>query len=495
MIDLHNLAILTPESLAACTAALKKLFGKLADSAAGNIQRRLKTWATEERLKRLGRNLAEARMVKTLWTFDQRVDLFAFYYSQIAQTATGTKKLTSVDDLRNPKDQYGIRVAISGRVGMGKTMLSRYLSVVELMRGEKIPIFFELRQLNNGKSLFSHLKNALQLLDLSVDTQVTKHLLSSGSLIIFLDGFDEIAPDKRVKFLSDIQRLSTLYYKNDWIITSRPDTDAFTLTGFHRATLMELTESDLTPLILRLMGETRPAELLTRELLGSRRDLIPILTTPLIVTLLVISFKTSSEIPAILSDFYGRLMISLLNRHDKSKPGGFNRPRLAPYGDVDFIRLFDAFCILTAQKDQLEMRLAHAVDAAKNGAKACGLNASEVPAFLEDVLSITCLLLREGEIVRFCHRSIQEYHAAKFIADANDEDAVKFYTRVQSPDNLKRFLQVLEFLRDLDRLRFERFFLLPDRLAFLNAIESRVITENMKGSAQTLLHSIRLIVK
>jgi hypothetical protein len=480
----------------ASAAALKAVVSDITASATGNVKRRLQSWLAEAHLRRLGNRLSDARMVKTLWSFDQRVDLLSFYYPQRLSVGEHEIAVKTLDDL-NPYGKGGTRVVVSGRVGLGKTILARYLSVVELTRGDKIPVVIELRRVTSQKSLFAHIKDSLLLLSVHVDSDVLRHLLTQGRVTLFLDGFDEVAPPDRVRIMQQIDRIATKYPSVDMLITSRPDTEIFTLYRFHRADLLYLREADLRPLIFRLIENEAEADRLASEVLKTRRSLVPLLRTPLMVTLLVIAFRTASEVPAIVSDFYSRLFVTLLNRHDKSKPGGFNRPRNCTLSDSKMLELFNTFCLVTLQDGQTEMRRVRAIEACRRAAKACGVEAELAEPFIDDVAEITYLLLREGELLRYAHKSIQEFHAAAFVADAPDIEAQKFYSRVQGGDNLARFAQVLEFLEELDARRFHRFLTIPDAEVFFERLRVPRVekTEPEHALRDQLIEELEVIVK
>jgi len=102
-------------------------------------------------------------------------------------------------------------------------------------------------------------------------------------------------------------------------------------------------------------------------------------------------------------------------------------------------------------------------------------NFSENPdKFLNDIVTITCLILRDGEEYRFIHKSVQEFYTAAFIQKKPESWANEFYTRFQDKKNystVRAWDKELEFLHEIDKYRFEKYYLLPIILDYLKISE------------------------
>jgi hypothetical protein len=478
----------TAAALALARKKLSESIGALVESATGNVKQRLRQWRAEQRIERLVAHVADIRMVKTLWSFDRRVDLCEFYYPQ---------KLISRAGSQNPVEIEGSQIVrmpdlfahciVEGRVGFGKSILARYLTLVTLLDGGRIPVFVELRKLRKGSSLKKLIYSALQLLEVDVDQDLLRHLMSKGRLVFLFDGFDEVASECRTRLIERVEYLAQKYPATQIVITSRPGTEIFTSTKFDRLLLRSLDPRDVEPIVHRFMEDQTEAERLVTELRRADAAIHELLTTPLMITLLVISFRTTSQIPEAVSEFYSRLLITLLNRHDRSKPGGFNRPRRSQLPDHTMQRLFNVFSFITLQEDALEMPQADAIQMLTRASKVAGVDAALMPAYLDDIVEITSILLSEGEAIRFIHKSVQEFHAAMFISELSDREASAFYRRVRTTRQISRWLQVLTFLQDIDAKRFPKVFEVPDIKAFLRSVFGQIpasLSEKALGEAR-----------
>ena len=74
-----------------------------------------------------------------------------------------------------------------------------------------------------------------------------------------------------------------------------------------------------------------------------------LLKTPLLITLLLISYNHNGELPKHFADFYDKLFHALLRRHDLLKKQ-FERQTLCPISDDQFRELFDRLCYFSKKK-------------------------------------------------------------------------------------------------------------------------------------------------
>jgi hypothetical protein len=87
--------------------------------------------------------------------------------------------------------------------------------------------------------------------------------------------------------------------------------------------------------------------------------------------------------------------------------------------------------------------------------------------YLEDIIKVTCLLLREGEDYRFIHKSVQEYYTSAFIKHRPEPIAKKFCDALLQKVLPGNWRQELHFLSEIDRYRFNKYYYLPHLCGFL----------------------------
>jgi hypothetical protein len=181
------------------------------------------------------------------------------------------------------------------------------------------------------------------------------------------------------------------------------------------------------------------------------------------------SYKSYQQLPTKLSDFYDALFQTLLQRHDGSKPG-FTRQRGCALDDNEYRQVFEALCILAKKRKLQTFDVRVMSEMAKDAMIQCGFNAN-ASSFVDDIVKITCLIIRDGEEHRFIHKTVQEYYTASHIQRRPEAWADDFYSRVSKTNASREWEQKLGFLSEIDTYTYKRFFYLPAVLSFLNMSE------------------------
>ncbi|WP_372447145.1 NACHT domain-containing protein [Vibrio metschnikovii] len=114
-------------------------------------------------------------------------------------------------------------VNIVGIAGQGKSTVLRKLFVNSFNKSNKFPFFIELRKLRQ-LTIFDYLRQHLEDIGVRVKSEVIDGFLSSGRVVIYLDGFDELKSEDRQEIINQIKSLNTKY-DICIVVTSRPHTE------------------------------------------------------------------------------------------------------------------------------------------------------------------------------------------------------------------------------------------------------------------------------
>jgi predicted NACHT family NTPase len=118
------------------------------------------------------------------------------------------------------------RATVVGTAGCGKTIFMRYLWI-SLFAGidAHIPIFVELRRLNSMSTLDleSFIFHSIVPTQEKIDIASFQSWIEHGRFTFVLDGFDEVAADKRDKVQEKILKLCVKSPDNIVIVSGRPD--------------------------------------------------------------------------------------------------------------------------------------------------------------------------------------------------------------------------------------------------------------------------------
>lgn len=327
----------------------------------------------------------------------------------------------------------GMRTIVTGTGGSGKTIFMRHLLLDSIESGVAYPVFIELRNLSDDD--YSNIEGAVIqfMLDhnFPLDESYARKSIADGLLVILLDGFDEVPTAQRKKLERSIKKMMAKA-KSRIIISSRPDMVLEGWDSFTTAKIEPLSLDDACELLekIRYEGEEETKQ---RFILSLRESLFHshqyFLSNPLLLSIMLLTYGDSANIPTQFSRFYESAFIALFQKHDALK-SGYQRERLTNLDIYGFARLFSSFCAVTYHARRLKFSQLQANSFMKQAKLVAGLPEVNSEAFIEDAKQAVCLFMEDGLDVTFVHRSFQEYFTARFIHEANDEVRKSYFNEI-----------------------------------------------------------------
>jgi len=309
-------------------------------------------------------------------------------------------------------------VNIIGVAGQGKSTLMKKILFETIRKGQRLPFFIELRNLED-KAIIEQIKDILLSFGVSSQNDVIESALSSSRLVLLLDGFDEISFERRKKVYQEIENIKSKL-KTPIIISSRPFTEICESTLPIEVKIKDLNKDDIFEIIDKRMGKEEAEK--AKEVLLSNETLLKSLITPILVSLFCACYPNSDIVPKTASDYYQRIFNILYEGHDLRKLF-FSREKEFPI-TIDVAKsIFCAFSFLSLKDNKTTMKKDKAIDFIEKSIKRCGVTpvGDDTKNCLSDIIKITSLLKEDGfEQYAFIHKSIQEYHAALFIKESDE---------------------------------------------------------------------------
>lgn len=360
---------------------LKKPIDELYNTYEGEIKQKISIIRTATKVKVLHKKLYETQRVKTIWHTDRPLSLTSFFFPvQIVRNDPTPPKPIRLKNLDPFKFNHNI---IFGTVGQGKSILMRYLLGGEIRSGTRIPMFVELRNIEEN-SLRGYLAAKFSaLMGINNDDELFTVFATEGKLSILLDGFDEVDPGSVSRLMQEIEELSYSFPESKIILTSRPDSDCKHLTNFHSYRIQPLTLEDLLGFYKKITKDVTFSARIHSAIKSSPTKIRELITTPLLATLLAISYRSAQKIPLGFSEFYNDLFQILLIRHDASKLG-WRRHRKSKLDDRQIQQIFEAFCFSTRRRQLASVDFEAAYNLTVSSIEEVGLDA-EPQAFLDDI--------------------------------------------------------------------------------------------------------------
>lgn len=417
----------------------------------------LSKWKNKTPQRTLVNKVASTEKVKTFWQKDKEVPLTTFYYpSKVSYPDSLPKPYRSLRDF--PKTGNFV---IQGTVGQGKSIFLRYLCVQELKENGsgRIPIFIELRTITS-RGLKDAIINGFDRLGFVIDEDLFDFYANSGKIVLLLDAFDELDEGLVSSVTNQLENLVEKYDSLQVFVTSRPGSAIQNSRHFRVMHLARLEKSDQKPFLERIGVSETEIERILNSISKSSTEIAGLLTTPLIMTLLVVVYNSENTIPTDLPEFYEKLFQTLFSKHDTSKPG-YIRAHKSGLGERKLQQLFEAFCFSTLRNKKTTKLTNEDFNILFDYALKFVDTPCSIEGFRHDITRVACLLIEDGFEFYFLHKSVLEFYAALFIKGRNEEWANKFYSRLVDNEQWRLWSQVLSFLSTIDRYRYIKYFALP----------------------------------
>lgn len=376
---------------------------------------------------------AYKEMKSVVHNYEPRMISNSFEVPNIFPVSRGLEEKFNVLDVQTIID-YSKFSVIRGTGGSGKSTLLKYLFLETIKQESYIPLFIELNELNNYDLTVS--SNFIEIIceilttfgsELQKDQLI--RLLESGKVVIFLDGYDELKFDNVKPFVTIFGKFCKRFPNNNYILTSRPNTDFREFQRFAVFQISELTIEQSISLIKKLnYSESKVADEFIKELNDNLYNTHKsFASNPLLLTLMLINFTHYRKIPEKIHIFYQEAFDTLYRLHDSRKPGMYSR-EFNTLNDLPkdvFMNTILEISIISYLKSQTSFKedeLIHMINE-----KQFEFDSKD---YIDDLISI-CIFYREGNRISFVHKTFQEYFSAKYLE--------------QLPD-IKRYSQVGEYL-------------------------------------------------
>lgn len=475
---------------------LKKPIEDLITSSKSGIRDYFKNWQAKSSLQDLAQKIEQVGRITTVAS-RQASTIDEIYYPAQLKLGKGTRLISSADDVISDRFRLAL---IQGTAGQGKSVFLRYLCLKELRLGEKIPFFIELRKIDKENDLFGLIKQHLlglgfqeDLLDAAIGI-----MLHSGKIRLFLDGFDEIKREYALGVKEQIQNLLNKNQKLQIVLSSRPGALSqylIDIGSLQQYEIAPLGEKDYRGFFEKIGVAPDTKERLIKAIDKSNAQIKHLLSTPLMLTLLVLTCGMQQDLPDTLPEFYDSLFNLLASMHDGTKPG-YVRQKATNLSNQDLEILFGAFSFaakevvgrVSLNTPQFEQSFSHALKLTELKCTSEG--------FRTDVTETVCLMVKEGMDTTFVHKSIQEYYAASFIRRIEDDEiAAEVFSSIEQ-NHIYSWLNEMRFLEDFQNLAYEKHIGIPHAEKFLDnlCIKGRKHITISKAKSSSLINRLKLRV-
>lgn len=406
--------------------------------------------------------------------------------------------IKNVTILSFPQPQRNI--LLFGTGGLGKTMMMTHLMLDTIRRYNKylkIPIFITLRDYDSRKNnLLDFIFTEFNRHDRDLTSDDLTKLLSEGSAVLLMDGYDEIKSAQLESFNKQLDMLLDQFPNNFVIISSRRNRREDMLSRFAQYLLQPFSLEQATTMISKLDASIVSDEVkndFIKDLKSdsfnfSRDEKTKFLGNPLFISIMLLTYENYHDIPTQRYLFYENAYEAMAQKHDATK--SLRREFATGLNSREFKQYFGEFCAITyyAEKysfteKELKAYFQEVIDA----------NHLTVDAdtFIIDITEKICLLYLDGKQYYFIHRSFQEYFTAYFFSLQLEQSYDAIYNMFQSRDTVSTEDETLSMLYGIDKKKTEKHIFIP----FLESIfTDGSDNKNYKNFLLCIYQSIRYTV-
>lgn len=368
----------------------------------------------------------------------------------------------AVDSVDNILDISNF-VIIQGTGGIGKSTLMKHLFINELEKKDLIPIFIELKDINDlekGYDIYDIVFNKLDSLGGNVGKKYLEYALKSGCFLFLLDGYDEILTAQKDYFFKQLDVFCDKYPQNYYIISSRPYSEFIEFQRFTVLSTNPLSKIQAMDLIGKLEFDKDIKERFINALdenLYERHKSFA--SNPLLLNIMLLTYDNYAEIPEKLHLFYANAFETLYSKHDATK-AGYRRELKSELSYDSLKKIFSYFCFITYAQAKTEFSYDELVAFLKK----VSINklTFNIECYIFDLVNSLCVLYKEGLHYKFAHRSFQEYFTALFLKELPDKLMKKMAIQIIHTDVFRISNDsVFDMLYDMAEDRFEKNILLP----------------------------------
>ena len=330
-----------------------------------------------------------------------------------------------------------------------------------------------MRYLNNyNGNLISYIKDEIiKFSEIAQSERVVERLLNSGQFIVFFDGYDEIASNRKEEITKDICKVTKKYKSNKYILTSRPFVSVDMLENFCNYQVCDLALDEIKSFVRKQFNDSEKelAEKIIETISNEDAHTYnSFLSNPLLLSMFIITYQTDSNIPQKRSDYYNQVFNTLYSVHDTSSKLGFVREKKTGMSKENFVDILKRFSFKSFFSHNYTFSVVYFETEMQGIKRDLNLEFSNEDLLTDHEVAIG-ILTQEGVEITFPHRSLQEYFAALFVTSLTYENKLKLYkylynqfndilnNRVLQNDNVNFF----SLLSEMDKISFYKELIIP----------------------------------
>lgn len=363
---------------------------------------------------------------------------------------------------------------IYGYGGIGKSTMLKYFFLKEIEKAtsnnnQRIPIYIELRKYNfdskKRREFLNFIYEESKVLGFDLEFKYFEYMAKKGRFIFLLDAFDEIASNNMEQAATEIEELATKYSNNPILVTSRklPFNHINNASLFHSYQTNGLSKEEAIALIKRIstLSISDSKEEVFERFIKSLEERLydeyqSFAENPILLFLMLQMFERNASFPTEKATFIKDSYRLLYKEHDHSKLVALTREFKTDLPESTMMRVISYLCFLTyfenngKKSEFTESEILSLLNRVLNNE---GLSLTRAEDLLADLITCLCIIHKEGQSYYFVHNIFQEFYAANYLYDLDNEVQEQFFKdNFLTKDMNSRLIETtLEYYAELDK--------------------------------------------
>lgn len=219
------------------------------------------------------------------------------------------------------------KLLILGRPGVGKTVFLKYLAL-QCSSGEfeaqRVPMFVSLKdfaELPERSSLLEYINQQIGYYGIAVP-QPAEQLLQHGRMVLLLDGLDEVGSQNSKQVVQEVQRFSTQFPLNRFVLSCRIASHEYTFAQFTEVEVADFDCEQIDFFVHQWFTREDSAMgdwAVDKSHLAANQPLRELATNPLLLTWLCLIFRDCGKSLPNRSELYREGLHILLKQWDSKR--------------------------------------------------------------------------------------------------------------------------------------------------------------------------------
>ncbi|QUW39303.1 NACHT domain-containing protein [Bacillus cereus] len=423
----------------------------------------------------LVRTYEQNKFVNIIALGNNQVDIDKIYYPLTISDENSAESYCVTDYNSILFNKYK-KVIIEDSAGMGKSTIMKKLFISCIEKNEGIPIFIELRKLQEDTEIVDLVLEQLNSIHLEHDKQLILEMINRGDFIFFLDGFDEIPFDYKDKITHNLKEFIAKSNNNIFILTSRSDDVLSSFGQFKKFHINGMGIDEAYGLIekydnfLNLNLSQSIINQINKNIEQEAfNDLEEFLKVPFLVSLIYLTYKHKRDVPLQKDQFYRKVYDALFEEHDLSKDG-YKRQRYSGLS-IDqlhkLLRKLGYLCLIENRVEYKKDKLLALIEKSTDSPYFENVKPHDV---FKDLINNVPLIIEEGLTYKWAHKSFMEYFSAQFIFMDNGDRKETILENIMNSKRFSSYSNMLDLYYDIDQETFDKAIIYPILKSFIEYI-------------------------